>query len=211
MSVFADNVSKLRASKGISQRELAGRLGVSKSTVGNWEASSALPDMEMMETIADFFGVRLGALFMDDLDVSVLSPWTTARVLGSIAAGTPIEMIEADSTASIPTEIMRAHPRSFYLKVDGESMNRVLPNGCYALVDPDMRDVRDNRAYAVCVNGYDATVKRVRKLANGFQLVPDSDDPTYPVKTYNYNEEGTETITVIGEVVWYSVPFGFEI
>lgn len=211
MSVFADNVSKLRASKGISQRELAGRLGVSKSTIGNWEASSALPDMEMMEAVADFFGVRLGALFMDDLDVSVLSPWTTAKVLGNIAAGTPIEMIDADSTASIPTEIMRAHPRAFYLKVDGESMNRVLPNGCYALVDPDRREVYDNRAYAVCVNGYDATVKRVRKLANGFQLVPDSDDPTYPVKTYNYNEEGTETVTVIGEVVWYSVPFGFEI
>lgn len=211
MSTFSDNVSKLRMEKGISQRELAGFLGVSKSTVGNWEASSSLPDMEMMTRIADFFGVRLGALFMDDLDVSVLAPWTKAKVLGRIAAGTPIEMVEADSVFSVPTEVMRDHPRAFYLEIEGESMNRVLPNGCYALVDPDMREVFDNRAYAVCVNGYDATVKRVRKLANGFQLVPDSDDPTYPVKTYNYNEEGTETITVIGEVVWYSVPFGFEI
>lgn len=132
-------------------------------------------------------------------------------VFGRIAAGIPIEMMESNKTFFVPSAVRIAHPRAFYLEIDGESMNRVLPNGCYALVDPDRREVYDNRAYAVCVNGYDATVKRVRKLANGFQLVPDSDDPTYPIRTYNYNEEGTETITVIGEVVWYSVPFGFEI
>ena len=129
MSAFADNVSRLRADKGISQRELAGFLGVSKSTVGNWEASSALPDMEMMVKVADFFGVRLGALFMDDLDVSVLAPWTKAKVLGRIAAGVPIEMMEADAVFAVPAEVMRNHPRAFYLEVEGDSMSRVLPNG----------------------------------------------------------------------------------
>ena len=32
-------------------------------------------------------------------------------------------------------------------------------------------------------------------------------DPTYETKTYNYNEPGTQTITVIGRVVYYVLPF----
>lgn len=90
-------------------------------------------------------------------------------------------------------------------------MNRVLPNGCYALVDPDDREPVDNQAYAVCVNGYSATVKRVRRLANGFELVPDSTDPTYRPMVYDYGVEGTDEITVIGRVFWYTLPFDWTI
>ena len=61
--------------------------------------------------------------------------------------------------------------------------------------------------YAVCVNGFDATVKRVRTLSNGFELVPDSTDPTYKPTVYDYGEPDTETVTVIGRVVWYTLPF----
>lgn len=126
---------------------------------------------------------------------------------GAIAAGTPIEMIEVEGTHPVPTKVQEQHPDAFLLKVEGESMNRILPNGSYALVDPCDDVERDGQPYAVCVNGYDATIKRVRKLNNGFQLVPDSNDPTYPVETYNYNEPGTETITIIGRVVYYVLPF----
>ena len=126
---------------------------------------------------------------------------------GSIAAGTPIEMMEVEDTFPVPAKMHDAYPEAFLLKVEGESMNRILPNGCYALVDP-CDTAEDNGApYAVCVNGYDATIKRVRRLNNGFELVPDSTDPTYPVQTYNYNEPGTETITVIGRVVYYVLTF----
>ncbi|MEG2533645.1 MAG: XRE family transcriptional regulator [Gordonibacter sp.] len=212
MSAFSDNINKLRSIKELNQRELAGFLGVSKSTVGNWEAGHSTPDLECLERIADFFGVRVGALFMEDLDVDILAPWTNALVLGSIAAGTPIEMMEATTVFPAPTEVLRNHPQAFFLEVEGESMNRKLPNGCYALIDPSRKDtVLDNHAYALCVNGYDATIKRVCRLNNGFKLVPDSIDPTYKPIIYDYGVEGTEEITVIGEVVWYTVPFDFAI
>ncbi len=126
---------------------------------------------------------------------------------GSIAAGTPIEMIEVEDTHPIPTEIHDRFPNAFLLKVKGESMNRVIPNGCYVLVDPcDVVD-RDMEPYAVCVNGFDATVKRIRTLSNGFELVPDSTDPTYKPTVYDYGEPDTQTVTVIGRVVWYTLPF----
>ena len=63
------------------------------------------------------------------------SQFFDCNLYGSIAAGTPIEMIEVNETHPIPTEIHDRFPNAFLLKVSGESMNRVIPNGCYVLVD----------------------------------------------------------------------------
>lgn len=135
------------------------------------------------------------------------SQFFDCKLYGSIAAGTPIEMIEVEDTHPIPTEVHEMYPDAFLLRVEGESMNRVIPNGCYVLVDPCHDVERDMEPYAVCVNGFDATVKRVRTLSNGFELVPDSTDPTFKPRVYDYGEPDTETITVIGRVVWYTLPF----
>lgn len=135
------------------------------------------------------------------------SEFVDVPLLGSIAAGTPMEMVETGDTHPVPTKVMEQYPDAKLLKVKGSSMNRVLPDGCYALIDPCEDVERDNQPYAVCVNGYDATIKRVHKLANGFELVPDSTDPTYKAKVYDYGEPGTETVTVIGRVVYYVLPF----
>lgn len=78
------------------------------------------------------------------------------------------------------------------------------------MVAPCKEVEHDGKPYAVCVNGYAATIKRVRRLAHGFMLVPDSTDPTYRPKTYDYNDDGTEEITVIGEVVYYVLPLDWE-
>lgn len=60
----------------------------------------------------------------------------------------------------IPNEVMRKHPTAYLLRINGTSMNRVLPDGCYALVDPSMKDVVDGHAYAVKVNGDASTAKK---------------------------------------------------
>ena len=50
-------------------------------------------------------------------------------LLGHIAAGIPIEMDVVETTVLCPAEIRRRHPNAFFLTVDGDSMNNVLPNG----------------------------------------------------------------------------------
>ena len=183
-----------------------------KSTVGNWETSVSMPDFEGLGNVARVLGVTVSDLFKEDLDVDALVPYIEIPVFGEIAAGDPIEMDECDFAFPAPYQMAKMHPNAFFLKIEGESMNRKLPNGCYALVDPDLKDpIVNNCVYAVCVNGYSATAKRVRSLANGIELMPDSDDPTYKPKLFDYGESDTETVTVIGKVVWYTVPFDFEI
>lgn len=138
------------------------------------------------------------------------SSFVDIPLLGSIAAGTPIEMVETDKTHPVPAKVMEQYPNAKLLEVKGNSMNKILPNGSYALIDPCDEIDRDNQPYAVCVNGYDATIKRVHKLDNGFELVPDSTDPTFKTKIYDYGEPGTETITIIGRVVYHVLPFDWE-
>ncbi len=193
-----------------SKAAFAKKIGVSRAAVTNWTSGINAPDIETIAIISKEYGVPLSEMLEGTAGTSLKAEngrWVDVPLYGSIAAGTPIEMMEVEDTFPVPARMHDAHPEAFLLKVEGESMNRILPNGCYALVDP-CETVEENGApYAVCVNGYDATIKRVRKLNNGFELVPDSTDPTYPVQTYNYNEPGTETITVIGRVVYYVLPF----
>lgn len=149
-------------------------------------------------TLTDFKGLKVKDKAREFTDVPLY---------GSIAAGKPIEMHSCDESFPIPCAVHSKHPDAFLLKVSGTSMDRILPDGCYALVDPCDSVDHDGAPYAVCVNGYDATIKRVRRLANGFELVPDSTDPTYKPVVFDYGIEGTETVTVIGRVVYYVLPY----
>lgn len=193
-------------------------LGVTKQAVSNWCNGVSVPDLETLVKISEIYNVPLIDLLKrkpntedngaDDSNVSWhLNNQVDVPLYGSIAAGTPIEMIDRDDSYPIPFEIYAKYPNAFLLKVKGESMNRVLPNGCYALVDPCSDVELNNQPYAICVNGHNATIKRVHKLANGFELVPDSTDPTYKPIIYDYGVPDTDKITVIGRVVYHVLPF----
>ena len=214
MSVVGDNIARLRTQAGMTQRDLAAKLEISKGTVGAWETKDTLPDYPKIQKLAELFDVPVQLLFSvyypsrDDENFAS----TELRVYGKIAAGTPIDMEEGDYGFPCPSYLLKKHPKAFYLEIDGESMNNVLPNGSLALVDPALKDHHINgNIYALCINGYSATTKRVRFLENGVELIPDSKDPTFHAQVYDRSVEGTESITIIGEVVWYSIPFDFKI
>lgn len=201
---ISKNIKRFRMDRDWTQEQLAEKVGVTRSTVTQWETGWSKPRMGAVEKLAAVFGVSTSDMVNDQSDASA---FVDVPLYGSIAAGTPIEMHAVDSSHPVPTKIRERYPDAFLLKVEGDSMNRILPNGCYALVDPRQTADCNGAPYAVCVNGYDATIKRVRKLNNGFELVPDSNDPTYEKRTYNFNEPDTETVTVIGRVVYYVLPF----
>ncbi len=49
---FAQILKKLRTEKGLSQRELADRMYVTRSTIARWENESRLPDVEMITRLS---------------------------------------------------------------------------------------------------------------------------------------------------------------
>ena len=218
MESIEDAIKRLIKEKYGSIPKFAKAIGLPASSIySSLERGIANTRTELSDKIYRSLNIDWETAKLDDnyqcLKLKVATPDTNmvdVPLYGAIAAGTPIEMTPVENTQPIPAKVHELHPNAFLLKVEGNSMNRVLPNGSYALIDPCKTVERDGAPYAVCINGYDATIKRVRKLNNGFELVPDSTDPTYEAKTYNYNEPDALTITVIGRVVYYVLPFDWE-
>lgn len=64
--MFANRLSNLRRSQGISQSQLADKLGVKKQSISNWENGNIMPSVEMVEKAADYFMVSVDYLLGRD-------------------------------------------------------------------------------------------------------------------------------------------------
>lgn len=217
MGMLEDSVRKLIDSKYNSVNAFANKFEIPANSVYNAlnrgfvNTRTELTDSIFRALDVDWNSVKaepfIGLKLKGD---SPEDGYVEVPLYGSISAGTPIEMIETSESFVVPNALNEKYPNAFLLKVKGESMNKKIPNGSYALIDP-IKEVINGKVYAVCVNGFEATIKRVRQLNNGFELIPDSTDPTYRAAVYDYGEPGTEEITVLGRVVWYCIPFDYEI
>ncbi len=57
MSTFGERLARLRQEKGLSQAELARLLNLGQSTIAMYERNKRFPDHQILERLADFFGV----------------------------------------------------------------------------------------------------------------------------------------------------------
>lgn len=60
--LFAETIRRLRTERGLSQRELAGLVFVTRPTVARWENGSRLPDVLMIYRLAMCLGVDVNEL-----------------------------------------------------------------------------------------------------------------------------------------------------
>ncbi len=56
------SIKNLRRSKGVTQEQLSEILGVSCQSVSRWENEFCYPDIELIPTIASYFGVTVDEL-----------------------------------------------------------------------------------------------------------------------------------------------------
>ena len=152
------NIKQLRDRAGMTQEELADKLGVARSTVTQWENGWSNPRMGMVQKLAGVFHVTSSDIVSDEpvksqlpanaIPVRGTSSMVPVRVLGRTHAGERMDEDESDYDAEFPEGVVSRHPRCFALKVEGDCMNRRYPNGCHVLVDPDI-EPSNGRAVAV--------------------------------------------------------------
>ena len=61
-----ERIKQLRTDRGLSQVELAQKLGVSKQSVSNWENDNIQPSIEMLLKISHVFSVSTDFLLGED-------------------------------------------------------------------------------------------------------------------------------------------------
>lgn len=59
---ISDRIQEFRKAKGISQEELADKIGVSRQAVSKWESGQSLPELDKIILISEYFGVTTDQL-----------------------------------------------------------------------------------------------------------------------------------------------------
>ena len=66
--IIGQRIAELRKNKGLTQAELADRIGVSHQAVSQWERSETLPDILTLPALAEIFGESISAIMgMEDV------------------------------------------------------------------------------------------------------------------------------------------------
>lgn len=217
------NISFYRKKRKLTQEQLAKKLGVSDVSVSLWESGQREPRMGRIQQIAEVLGVKtdeiifgenytrvigdvsdekrrhehitkeIKSVFYDNKDIRRQN---TIKLYGSIAAGQPLEAIEDIGEIACPWLDIDDTEDLFALKVNGNSMDKIVHDGYYAVFKAQ-EEVNTGEIAAVLINGGDATLKKVHILNNKIILEPLSYDTQHEEQTYGEHDE----IRVIGKYI----------
>lgn len=194
-------IKQLRESGKLSQKQLADMLFVNQTAVSQWERGVTTPSPSALLALCELFGTTTDYLLGRDLQGAEPRPrkkGVMVPVYGRVAAGIPIEAIEDILDYEEITEEMARAGTFFALKVQGASMSPDIKDGDVIIVR-QQPDIESGEIAVVIVNGYDATVKRVKKGPEGIMLVPNN--PEFEPMFYSNKEIKDLPVSIVGKVV----------
>lgn len=221
---ISENIKKLRQIFDVTQDELGEIAGVTGNAVSQWENGRAEPRMGAIERMAACYQISKSHLIedggMDMIDPVTKKPRELGNLpkgampvyssgeatvplltLGRVHAGALTDEEETESRVEVPASVCSRHPRAFALVVEGNCMNRVIPEGAHVLVDPD-REPQNGSIAVVETEAYQAVMRRWYRGSSTLMLTADSyeeqEDLVFTM------EDGP--VRVVGTVVWYQSP-----
>ena len=90
-------IRMFREKKKMTQAELAGKIGVTDKAVSKWETGRGLPDITLVESIAEALGLSIGELFAGEqvINRNVKSNMKEARLYVCPICGNKIESLRS--------------------------------------------------------------------------------------------------------------------
>lgn len=206
---LGDRIFKSRTEKKLSQSKLGKLVGVTRNAVSLWESNTSSPTPERLRELAVILDKDSDWLATGrrrhSLTVQGLPLW------GEIAAGVWAEVGENQDmeVKRVPVAPDPAYPADaqFALKVKGNSVNRIAPDGTIVVVvdilkagieirDGDLVWVERHKGHLV-----ETTLKRIRKGVRGVELWPESDDPRH-VDPIPVAGNGATEVVIRGLVIY---------
>lgn len=190
---FAKRLKELRASRGLTQDDLARELNLAKSSISMYENGNRKPSFEVLEAIADYFNVNMDTLYSS---APVFVP-SLKRVpmLGYAAAGQPLENLDGQDTYYVETDSRYAV--DFCITVRGDSMiNAGINDGDIVFVK-SQPEVPNGKIACVEIDNERVCIKRFYKTDTGVMLV--SENPKYA--PLQFSESNCSDFKVLGLAV----------
>lgn len=212
-----ENIDALLVKFDITQEALARIAGVAPSSVNGWR-NGAVPRKNAIERMckaleisrddimSDEYGLAAkehGRYAMPDGAMPVVPSSATVPLLtiGRVHAGAMTDEEEVAHRVEVPASVCENHPRAFALEVEGDCMDRVIPEGSHVLVDPD-REPGNGSIAVVETESYRAVMRRWYRGSSTLMLTADShaeqEDMVFGP------EDGP--VRVVGTVVWWQAP-----
>lgn len=198
---FGNILKKIRIENNLTQEELAKKINTSRSNIANYENDKNMPSIDILEKLSKIFGCSIDYLLgkTTENSISISDKIYMCPVYGQIPAGEPNWAEECiEGRLPIDPSLMNiVNPEEcYFLRVNGESMNKVVKNGAYALIrKTDWVD--DGEIAVVLVNGYDATLKKFSRQGDFVVLEPMSNDPSFQTQIYTKDTP----IKIIGKYI----------
>lgn len=195
--MFVTRLKQARSAAGITQKEIATKLFLTQQAYARYETGLSTPNPETLRKIASVLDISIDYLLGNDNPPSAKTG-KKIPVLGHVAAGIPISAIENILDYEEITPELAITGDFFALSIKGDSMEPRIKDGDVVIVR-QQEDVDSGDIAIVCVNGDEATCKKVMKHENGISLVPLN--TKYEPMFYTAEEANTKPVRIIGKVV----------
>jgi len=207
-------LKEVRKSRGIKQAQLCADLNIPLRTYQAWEQGINKPKSDSLIVLSDYLGTTIDEIMgRSDLPRNairaVMGKSVTVPLYGCIPAGEATEMLPIDEYLDTLVSDIDGDPEDvFWLEVKGDSMNRIIPDGCYALIQRNA-EVHNGEIAAVNINGHDATLKRFSRSGLKVLLIPDSTNPIHEIKEIDERDPDATAFRIIGKLIGMKAPKGY--
>ena len=204
--VMSENIKHYMSLRGVERNDICKELNIKYSTFSDWVNANTYPRIDKIELMAKYFGITKADLVEPSSAASKADSVIRLPVLGDIAGGVPIEALtqtidpdDPDSWEEIPSSWAASGKEFLALKVSGDSMEPRISDGDIAILER-CYDFVNGAVMAVYVNGYNATLKRVRVMPNGI-LMLESFNPDHESKVFTDEEVKKIPVKPLGLLV----------
>lgn len=198
----------LREEKGLNQVDIGKLLGITGQAYGLYENEKRSINNETLLKLSEFYNCSVDFLLgKSDVrnPIKNIIPNTkllSIPILGRVPAGEPLlatENIEGYLPID-PSMYGITNPNDFFfLRVAGESMNKLVKNGSYVLIRKQDYAEDGDVVVAIVNSDEEATLKRFKELGNGFiALKPESSFDEYIDRIINLKDT---SFKILGKVI----------
>lgn len=173
-----NSLYKERRRAKLSRPKLADLVGCHEQTIVKHEGPNWELTREWRDRYAAALGISPDRLLPADLLSKVDAQVTEVPIISWTSAGAPMEALQ-NLPEDAETVLISTDKQGLYaVRVSGESMNRVAPDGSIVICDPLDKSLVDGRRYIIRI-GNETTFKRYRGNNGPVRFEPESFNPDF--------------------------------